>query len=113
MNWTTAAAIAEIVGAIGVIVSLLYLASQVKRGTAEARRAGAHDLMTTTNSLLMLLASDRGTAEIWAKGMGDFESLDNIERVRFSCLALNLAFGWDEAFHAYKNGQLDSWGLQR
>ena len=113
MNWTTAASIAEIIGAVGVIASLLYLSVQIKHSTATARRASSQDLMATTNTLLMLMAGDHGTSAIWAKGLMDFNSLDPVERVRFSCLALNLTFGWDAAYHAYEAGQLDGWGLQR
>ena len=111
--WSTAATIAEIAGAAGVIASLLYLSVQVKHTTIQAQRAGSHELMTTTNTLLMQIAGDSGTAEIWAKGLVNFETLSPVEKVRFSCLMLNLTFGWDGGFHAYESGQLDKWGLQR
>ena len=113
MDWTRAASIAEVISAVGVIISLLYLAAQVKHNTVQARNAGAHEINATTNSLLMLLASDRGVAETWTKGLTDFDSLDVVDRVRFSSLMLNLTYGWDEAHHAFDLALLDKWGLER
>ena len=37
MNWEAIGAVAELLGAIGVIVSLMYLASQVRRNTHKTR----------------------------------------------------------------------------
>ena len=113
MNWTVIASIAEVISAVGVIISLLYLAVQVKHSTLQARYAGAHEINATTNSLMMLLASDRNVAELWSKGLSDFELLDVVDRVRFSCLMLNLTYGWDVAYQRYDAALLDKWGLQR
>ena len=41
MNWDAVGAIAEVLGAIGVIVSLLYLANQIRQST-QTEKARAH-----------------------------------------------------------------------
>ena len=41
MDWIAVSAIAEIVGAIAVVLTLAYLATQVNHGTQAARRAAA------------------------------------------------------------------------
>jgi len=43
MDWIAVSAIAEIVGAIAVVLTLAYLATQVNHGTQAARRAAAAD----------------------------------------------------------------------
>jgi hypothetical protein len=96
-----------------VIISLIYLASQIKHGATAAKWAGAHAVMGTINELLMVLAADGETTRIWARGLVDFDSLDPIERVRFSSLMLSLTSSWDEAHHALSAGQIDQWGMQR
>ena len=113
MNWSAIAAIAELIGAVGVIFSLIYLGSQIKQGATAAKWAGAHEVMTNINDLLILLGGDGETAKVWARGLTDFESLDTVERVRFSSLMLSLTNSWDEAYHAMAAGQIDAWGLQR
>jgi hypothetical protein len=42
LNWEAIGALAELVGAIGVIASLAYLASQIRQNT-HAMRGGAHE----------------------------------------------------------------------
>jgi hypothetical protein len=113
MNWSAMAALAELVGAAGVIGSLMYLAHQIKRGAVAAKWTGAHAVWTNLNDLLMLLGGDGEVAQIWWRGLLDFDSLETPERVRFSALMLCLANSWDEANHALDAGQIDEWGLQR
>ena len=113
MNWTAITAIAELVGALGVILSLVYLGHQIKQGAAATKWNGAHDVMTNINDLLLLLAGDGEAAKIWARGLVDFEALEPVEKVRFSSLMLSLVNSWDEAHQALAAGQIDEWGLQR
>ena len=44
MNWEAAGALGEILGAIGVILTLVYLAIQIKRNTAALRVNAMQDL---------------------------------------------------------------------
>ena len=61
MNWEAIGAIAESVGAIGVIVTLVYLASQLRSNTKaiEAQMSGDMSSLRTSselsNALLLLL----------------------------------------------------------
>lgn len=113
MNWNAIAAIGEVAGAAGVIISLVYLAVQVRHGAKAARRAAAHDVMTTTTPVLTALVSRSEITSIWMRGLSDFESLDPEERVRFSCLMLLLTYSWDETQHGYNDDQLDEWAMER
>lgn len=113
MNWEIISALAELFGALGLIISVIYLALQVRNGTATARRAAGHDVMMTINPLLTVLSSDADVTSIWMRGLADFESLNGDEQVRFSCLLLMLTYSWDEALHSHKTKQLDDWALER
>jgi len=113
MTLTELASISQVAAAFGVIVSLLYLAVQVRNGTVTARRAASHDVMVTINPLLMTLSCDRETSSIWMRGLSNFDSLDSVEKVRFSCLMLTITYSWDEAYHGKKTKQLDDWAVQR
>jgi hypothetical protein len=113
VNWTAIAAIAELVGAFGVIMSLVYLGYQIKQGAAATKWSGAHDVMTNINDLLLTLAGDGEVAKIWTRGLVNFDELNPEEKVRFSSLMLGLVNSWDEAYHALAAGQIDEWGLQR
>lgn len=76
MNWEMVAAIAETVGAAGVIGSVLYLAAQVRHGARATRRATAHHLNQSNRDLWAQLAADKGVARVWRTGLLDYNSLD-------------------------------------
>jgi hypothetical protein len=112
MNWSAVAAIAEILGAAGVIISVLYLAYQVKDASKVARRNAAYENAVGINPLLTALGTESEVADLWIRGMQDFDALTPAERVRMSSLLLMLAFTWDRALQTAQSGQLDAWALR-
>jgi hypothetical protein len=66
MNWDAIGAVGEIVGALAVVVTLFYLAQQVKHSTRMARAEMTKDLYLASRTAIMdVTASDR-LAEIWS-----------------------------------------------
>ena len=43
-NWDAIGAVGEIIGALAVVISLLYLATQIKSQNRESRVAAMHDI---------------------------------------------------------------------
>lgn len=64
MNWDAISTVAEVVGAVGVIVSLIYLALQVKGNTAVVSAQSRHSLSEFALQLSMFRAQH---ADRWAK----------------------------------------------
>ena len=58
MDWIAVSAIAEIVGAIAVVLTLAYLATQVNHGTQAARRAAAAEAVSAVREANAHLADD-------------------------------------------------------
>ena len=56
MNWEAIGAIAETLGAIGVIASLVYLAGQIRQNTRSIRGATYQDLIGLTQQAQMPIA---------------------------------------------------------
>ena len=108
MNWEAIGAVGEVVGAAGVILSLLYLAVQI-RGEARAKRAAAvHDQSDAFRDFLQTLANNEELAAIYLRGLRDFSSLKDADLVRFHS-ALGFLFRvFDEAFFQWKEGTLDA-----
>ena len=52
MNWEAVQAVAELVAATGVILSLIYLSVQVRQNTQSIRTAAHQDLLTAFNDVL-------------------------------------------------------------
>jgi len=84
MNWEAIGAVAEIVASIGVIISLIYLGVQIREQTIESRLAMGNELANQFNVTYSILASNRNFADVWLKGLYNFESLEPVERVQFS-----------------------------
>ena len=83
MNWNAAGVIAEIIGAAAVVISLLFLALEVRRNRNSTESAALDTLAEGFNSTNALLASDPELSAIWIKGMSDPTSLTEVESMRF------------------------------
>ena len=59
MNWIAVGAVAEVLGAMGVILSLIYVALPVQHGTAEARQDTAIRVMEASVSVTKPLTGSR------------------------------------------------------
>jgi hypothetical protein len=70
----------EIVGAIGVIVSLMYLAFQLKQNNSLATGTAQRELM---NSFQETLDRVRTNPVLFQRGLKEFESLTNAEQLEF------------------------------
>jgi len=90
MNWDAVSAIAEIVSSIGVIVSLVYLAIQIRSQTAETRTASNEELTRQVEGFYGSLSENEGLARIWLAGGADFDSLDSVDRVRYGSLCARI-----------------------
>ena len=84
MNWEAVGAVAEMVAALGVIGSLLYLGFQIRAQNRESRLNAVHNTTDQYNSFIGDLATNQGLAEVFLKGSVDMTSLDQVETLRYS-----------------------------
>jgi len=82
MNWDAIGAIAEAVGAVGVIVSLLYLAVQIRQGAKTAEGVAYRDASATICEEFNTM-SEGENAEIILKGLRKFSDLEPREKYTF------------------------------
>ena len=82
MNWEIAATIAEGIGAAAVAISLAYLASQIHRQTEQSRLAATREIAPQWNDILDFVIKDETIADVYLRGVQDYESLPNLERLR-------------------------------
>lgn len=82
MDWTAVAAVAETIGAIAVVLSLVYVAIQVRHNT-ESVRLQTFQLIIDRTAAANSRSSDKHTAEVIAKGRQSYLGLSDAERVTF------------------------------
>ena len=82
MNWEAVSTIAEIIGAGGVIASLIYLAVQIRQSTKVSRAEMTKDLYLASRTAIMDIASNEELAKISTE-IRQFESVDLMRRNMF------------------------------
>ncbi|MEN8376602.1 MAG: hypothetical protein ABFS34_14235 [Gemmatimonadota bacterium] len=106
MNWDAVGAIGETVGAIAVVITLVYLASQIRQQNRESRIAAVHELNEAFRASITSF-QDLGLAEVFSRGKTDFEALSEPDRLRFIAMIQGVFRVWEDAFYQYDAGRLD------
>jgi len=89
MNWEAIGAIGEIVGAVAVVLTLGYLAMQMRQNTQAVRVATADSQEQYGVQLRGQIIQNADVARIWRLGMQDYHSLTEDDQVRFRMLMFN------------------------
>ena len=98
MNWEAIGAVGEILGAVGVIVTLVYLARQLGHNTAMMRVAASSERLERDYDIASSVIENREVAEMWAKGDLEFDSLDDIDRHRLMFFERRAIVLWHHLF---------------
>ena len=84
MSWDALGAIAEILSAIGVLITLIYLAFQIRDNTRSLHAASLESILEGARDRYFLpMANTPDMANIYARGLNSLEQLDEDETRRF------------------------------
>jgi hypothetical protein len=100
-------AVGEIVGAIGVIASLLYLALQIRQNSRTSKAEAVQAIQQAMVDLSMALASDPSWSEILENSRHSFLELSQEERTRLGYFWIALMRTTETLYHHYLNGNAD------
>ena len=91
----------DFLGGIGVVVTLLYLAKQISQNTRQlkldaesAKTIAFEGTNSDISRWIQEIVSNRDVAEVWDKGLKDIDQLDEIDRLRFNYLGMQLLQAW-------------------
>jgi hypothetical protein len=108
MNWEAAGAFAEIVGAIAVVVSLLYVAVQIRQNTKATRQQSYHDLVTRRAEMFFSeLVRSREVANIFVNGLAG-DPLDEVDSQRFVALMINFMSHFQDVYLQHASGIIEN-----
>ena len=108
MNLSELAAIGEVVSAIAVVISLVYLSRQISGNNAALRAANAATIQANFQFLASLYTEDREAGEIVTRGLELDESLTRPERAAANAWFFNCLKAGELAYRQYLAGQLDA-----
>jgi hypothetical protein len=106
MDWSIQdlGAVGEFLGAIAVVVTLVYLSVQVRQNTGATRVASHHAITDSLNLGNLAMAQNAELAQIWLKGCADRRSLDETDRHRLDMLLLSYFHVFDSLFYSARTG---------
>jgi len=102
--------VGEFVGGILIVVTLIYLAMQIRQNSDLIKVNGAAINLQVSNSMVTTITCSRENAEYWLKGDSAFESLDEVDRVRLIFHESIGIISWNYAFELRQSNLLsDAW----
>ena len=105
-NWEAIGAIGEIAGAVGVILTLLYLSVQLRQSTKAAKITAIQSSTENSARFSELLSTDDELAEVFWRGLANPDELTKAERRKFVS-ALNVFMRRESvAFYLHKEGTM-------
>jgi hypothetical protein len=107
MNWEAVGAVGEMLGAAGVIVTLIYLARQIRLSNAATRLSMSHSIASAARDWNKPLLEDPELAWTFQVGTEDPTALSPKEKARFIELCFSLLRMFEDAYYQYQNGALD------
>ncbi len=98
MNWNAISAIAESVGTVGVIASLIYVALQIRQNTRGTRMATFESAVRGVQDHTRALIGDPELLRVHFAGLRNFDDLCPEDRLRFH----GLMFSWALEYQLFK-----------
>jgi hypothetical protein len=86
MNWEAIGALGELAGATAVVLSLVYVAVQIRDNTRSQQAATYHAMISAKNQVNLQISTSNHAPLILLKGSIDYRGLEIEERHRFNLL---------------------------
>jgi len=108
-------AIGEILGAIGVIATIAYLAIQIRQNTRSQQSAIAQATTASRTAWYDLVISNPEIGDIWAKGNAEPDLLTEQKRSRFIWMLSRIFSNLEEFYLQFQHGMLpeEQWLVYR
>lgn len=107
MNWDAIGAVGEVVGATGVIISLLYMAYQIRQSRLALKSGASADASTSLRALTEVIMSDSQQTELFLTGLRDPDSMTEAQRDWAIQLTHALLRQFETLHFQFTNGALD------
>jgi hypothetical protein len=108
MDWEMIGAVGEILGALGVLASLVYLGTQIRSNTHSLQAASLQSVLDgPRDRFFKLMSTSDETSLIFIKGLKSLDLLEENENLRFWCLLIDQCFQAQQSMQLYERGLLE------
>jgi hypothetical protein len=104
MNWDAISAVGGIVSALAVLVTLIYLALQIRQSNDISRSSTSREIMSQFNEINLLIATDSSVRHLLLKE-GDLSADETEQLYNFAIIFCNI---WVSIQTAHDCGQVDA-----
>ena len=98
---------AEIIGAIAIIVTLIYLAIQVKDSARASRSAAVTDATTAMQAVYQELGGNPQAARVFLEGLTKPDTLSEQDQFQYLMMMHSFFLGFQRSFFLAQQGTLD------
>jgi hypothetical protein len=106
MNLSDLANVGQVIGAVAVVISLIYVALQIRQNTNAVRVATSQSVHEHFANWYNSLACDASLSKIVIDGLRDYGSLSETDKVRFVAIFMAFLSYSQNAFIKWKQGLL-------
>ena len=99
--------VAEIVGAVAIIVTLIYLSIQVKDSARASRSAAVTDATTAMQAFYQELGSNSATSKLFLDGLTKPDTLSQEAQFQYLMMMHSCFLGFQRSFFLAREGTLD------
>lgn len=99
--------VAEILGAVAVIVSLIYVGYQVNVNTSAIRSAAANDASVAMQTWYLKMGSNRQSSDMWFDAMTSPEPLATHDEFQFMMMMHAVLLGMQNSYLLSREGTID------
>jgi len=99
--------IGDLLGGVGVIVTLIYLAFQIRQNTLATRSAAYQAAVVATSAWVQDVGTDCESTRILQAGMYDYESLNALERAQFALIIAAFFRNLENIHFQFVSGAID------
>ena len=107
LKLTEIAAIAEVIGTFGIIMSLVFVGVSINRNSEEVRASQMNELYTTSRQTNTSVASDPEWTGVILQGRSKEDQLSDVDKYRYDVYLLNVIDLWDQLLARYDDGLMD------
>jgi len=105
MNWEAVGAVGEIVSAVMVLVTLLFLSNQIRQSNKIAQGQAMRDVIGQFNESMQRWADTTETIPIVQRGFSDYDGLSSAEKAHFSIRLAPMINQFDLMLRLHRSGQ--------
>jgi len=107
MNWEAIGAAGEVFGAIAVVISVVYLAIQVRKQIEESRLSATRELHEHYQNLMDAVTRDEAMVELYSRAVQNYDKLPRGERLRMSLMFQRMFRQMEQVYLHTTKGNLD------